>query len=118
MPRQFSGNVSSVLSAAGDTLISMNWLKNEDETDINYYEITLMNCLGLKCNTSEITFNVSSFFISLRLPLEKTFQGQRFSKASITAVDKCGQRSESSLSVLKLSDHYCDINRQKELENL
>ena len=129
MPRQFSGNVSFVpsLSVAGyysDTLISMKWLHNQDETDIDYYEITLMNCLGLNCNTSEITipYDVSSLFLDLELqplPLafNKRFQGKRFSKASITAVDKCGQRSEPSLSVL--NDHYCDINRhcQKELEN-
>ena len=66
----------------------MNWLppENQNETAIDYYELVLSGS-----TTNSTIFNVSA---DVSLPYMFVLPKGDFTRASVTAVDMCGQRSE------------------------
>ena len=118
--REVTGNVTEVYTAdINESFVSVDWLPpadNENETAIDYYELTM----GGSTDTRITTFKGDA---SVSLPYKFVVPVGNFTTISVTAVDKCGQRSEPSESFLSISSDSsptpgtCNTNMEEQLQD-
>lgn len=79
----------------------MNWAPpvNQNETDIDYYEVTLIGSHTSNTTMIERLPSTQTATFSYNFGVSDT----NYSAVNITAVDLCGQRSEPSQTMLNLT---------------
>ena len=116
--QEVQGNITSANNEL-QNIASVNWLPlaNENETAIDYYDLTLNGS-----NTSTTTVKVDT---AISLPYKFLVCGENFTTVSVIAVDVCGQRSEPSQSALKITTTNssgppitCNSEREKRLKDI
>ena len=99
MPSEASGSIQYLVGLT-EAIVTLNWSppENHDRTAIDYYELTLIANADSNTTTTIVYYvgTDSQQSISHKLVVsDRTYMA-----ANITAVDVCGQRSESSHFVL------------------
>jgi hypothetical protein len=98
------------------TLLNWDSPQNQNETDIRFYDISLLrnHSDGTNLNLKSIRVSASRQTLSYKYAVSNSVN---YTRASITAVDLCGQRSEASefqlmqvadgsVTNAESSDHY------------